>query len=598
MAVAITEEFGGTEVPRQWNWHRSAPRRVVKKYQTSGPLAGWKAWKKHLLRRKRPDVSPLLSGRRPPLLWGWPDGQQTGMHLPSLKSPFELAQRMLDAKGLPQAGDLQALEMLAVCYQLRDLAQEASAKSWWDVVERLHDVSAEAQHPRIALSADPVDILEQQLLAGELPLALSFSFPEINGLRPLRNTARTFLSDALLELTDGEGLPHTRLLPVLGPLFACWTRVRWLGRRWKRGPWSRKAEVQYQWLVQHAMRLADDGGRFVLTRHDDAPTEWNCAMFSMALELSGDDRDCAAAKVAIGGRAVPRRMKPRSNRLPDSSLNSDWSGLAIMADSWCRSSVRLAIAYAEDPVRLELASGGQRWLAGPWSFETICDGKPAHPIGEWENLFWTSDKTCDMLELGIKLSNGLRLERQLLLGRKDRVLYLADVLISDCGTPRQLKHSFYLPLDCQVHWQPEAETRDGLLLNDRLRAAVLPLALPEWRADPRGGNLVEKDGRLLLTQEASGRALYCPLLIDLKPRRAKKERTWRRLTVAEWMEIVPQDIAAGFRAQSGRDQWLFYRSLGPAGNRTVLGQNIAGEFCAGRIRSTGRLHDWIEIEAV
>ena len=51
-------------------------------------------------------------------------------------------------------------------------------------------------------------------------------------------------------------------------------------------------------------------------------------------------------------------------------------------------------------------------------------------------------------------------------------------------------------------------------------------------------------------------------------------------------------------AQSGDGQWLFYRSLGPVGNRTVLGQNISGEFTAGRFPSSGKFKQWIEIEAV
>jgi hypothetical protein len=126
----------------------------------------------------------------------------------------------------------------------------------------------------------------------------------------------------------------------------------------------------------------------------------------------------------------------------------------------------------------------------------------------------------------------------------------------------------------------------------------LPLALPEWRTDSRGGSLDETHGCLALTQQAEGRALYCPLLIDLKRGRAARERTWRQLTVGESMEVMPSDLAVGFRAQSGRDQWLFYRSIGAPGNRTVLGQNIAGEFCAGRFHSTGKFDEWIEIEAV
>jgi hypothetical protein len=88
------------------------------------------------------------------------------------------------------------------------------------------------------------------------------------------------------------------------------------------------------------------------------------------------------------------------------------------------------------------------------------------------------------------------------------------------------------------------------------------------------------------------------MFFDLDPKRAKKQRTWRQLTVAEWMDIMPRDVAVGYRAQSGRAQWLFYRSLAPAGNRTLLGHNIAGEFTAGRFRSTGRYDEWIEIEAV
>jgi hypothetical protein len=87
-------------------------------------------------------------------------------------------------------------------------------------------------------------------------------------------------------------------------------------------------------------------------------------------------------------------------------------------------------------------------------------------------------------------------------------------------------------------------------------------------------------------------------MFDLKHKRSQKERTWRQLTVAEMLETMPHDKAVGFRAQSGRKQWLLYRSLGPAGNRTVLGQNIAGEFYAGRLKSSGKVAEWIEIEPV
>jgi hypothetical protein len=434
------------------------------------------------------------------------------------------------------------------------------------------------------------------LLAGELPLALSYLFPEIRALRSLRAGARSVFSEALVELTDGEGLPHARLLPVFGPLFGCWTRARWLGANLRRGAWSREAEIQYQWLVRRAIRLADREKRFLLTPQD-ALSVWSKSLFKTALQLAGDDADFAAAAATLGRSVVPTSVKVDRDKLPKPSLDSDWSAISVLAGGWSRSAPRLAVSYAGSEVQIELAVCGERLFAGLWNVETECDGKPAQIAGEWENLCWQSDTACDFLELSITLSEGLRLERQLLLARNDEVLYLSDIVVSASGQPRHIKHSLSLPLDEHVVWQPEGDTRDGVLRANELQAAVLPLALPEWRTDPRGGTLTAENGRLVLTQESTGRAMCCPLFFDLKPTRAKKERTWRQLTVAEWMEVLPRDVAVGFRAQSGRAQWLIYRSLGPAGNRTVLGHNIAGEFCAGRFRS-GKFEEWLEIEAV
>jgi hypothetical protein len=127
--------------------------------------------------------------------------------------------------------------------------------------------------------------------------------------------------------------------------------------------------------------------------------------------------------------------------------------------------------------------------------------------------------------------------------------------------------------------------------------AVLPLALPEWRTDPQGGALQAVDGRLELRQHAAGRALACPLLLDLRPERSLAQLTWRQLTVAQSLEIQPRDVAVGYRAQCGMDQWLFYRSLARRANRTVLGQNTSSEFFAGRfLAPSGEVEQLVEIE--
>ena len=61
--------------------------------------------------------------------------------------------------------------------------------------------------------------------------------------------------------------------------------------------------------------------------------------------------------------------------------------------------------------------------------------------------------------------------------------------------------------------------------------------------------------------------------------------------------IQPTDVAVGHRIQSGRDQWLYYRSLAECGSRTLLGQNFSSDFYLGRFHKDGSIDELIEIEA-
>jgi len=606
MAVVVDEQSRPLLHTLQPLWHHAAPRSVIKRASLDDPLRNWSAWQKHLARRKQPTNPRFLQGKQPPLLWGWSTAWRREQIRQRIKSApgreviglqFALEDSSLDdaARGT----DLSvALQVIALAYSLPELAADVTAETWWRIVDRLHDFAVDAQQHRVDWPADPHDVVRQQLLAGELALALSYLLPEIRPLRELQKPARAVISEALIELTDGRGLPHARLLPVLGPLFACWTRAGILGEQMKQGAWTRKADIQYEWLVRHALRLADRGGCFLLTIGDDTTPAWSNDMLAAALELAGDQRDWAAAAIAISPRLKPKRGKLRESAPPNASVNSDWSGVAVMATGWSQKDERLAIAYSDDRVIIELSARDERILAGEWTSETTCDGEAVKVEGEWERLCWESGKRYDFLELGADLTNGLRLERQILFGRDDLVLYLTDIVSAPNDESRLLKHTLRLPVESSSIWQPQAETRDGLLVGRHTRAAVLPLALAEWRSDPRGGELTFDGGQLTLTQEAQGRALCCPIFIDLNKKRSKLDRTWRQLTVAEWMEVLPHDLAVAFRAQSGPNQWIFYRSLGPPGNRTFMGQNIAGEFSAGRFYNNGKYKEWIEIEAV
>jgi hypothetical protein len=597
MAFALNEDQSVGVPSSEPMWHDKAPQKLVESSSATDGVTAWKTWQRHLRKRRKPADLKFLKGKTPPILWGWPETWRRDAIQSAIESPATLAEIVI-GDDVTAAPDLpMALQMVALAYSLPKLALDLPAETWWFLTERLRTIATEAIAQRIGPASDPGEIVRNQLLSGELPLALGYLFPELRAHHALRDDARAALSESIVELTDGQGLPNARLLPVFGPLFACWTRVRQIGQHLKRGAWSRTADVQYEWLVRNAIRLADRDGAFLLSP-SAGNSAWCKGLFRAALDLAGDRRDHAAAQIALPCGTLKTPTSLRHKSLPDPSLNSDWSSIAVMSDGWSQRDARLALSYDGSAPAIDLSIGGDRIFAGTWLSQTICDGATIEPTGEWEQLCWESGKRFDFLELGLSLSTGLRLERQILFGREARVLYFADIVFDVDRQPRSLQHSFSFPLANSILWKPEVETRDGILTGLRARAAVMPLALREWRADPRGGALAEHDGRLTLQQQANGRAICCSMFIDLDRKRSAKERTWRQLTIGDMLEVVPADAAVGYRIQSGDDQWLIYRSLGQPGNRTLLGHNVAGEFCAGRFSSAGKFKEWIEIEAV
>ncbi len=158
-----------------------------------------------------------------------------------------------------------------------------------------------------------------------------------------------------------------------------------------------------------------------------------------------------------------------------------------------------------------------------------------------------------------------------------------------------ISYSNHLPLARGLSLLGEEATREVYVKDQRPRPAVLPLALPEWRSVPGGGDLTQEAGCLVLRQQQAQR-LYAPLFIDLALRRWLEKRTWRQLTIAQQMQTQSAEVATGYRVQVGREQWLIYRSLAPHANRTLLGQNISQEFVVARFGLDGCLTELIEID--
>ena len=233
-------------------------------------------------------------------------------------------------------------------------------------------------------------------------------------------------------------------------------------------------------------------------------------------------------------------------------------------------------------------------IVGQWGLDVRADGNLATPTSGWREVCWVSDDDGDYLELEIELSQSLRVQRQFLLAREDRFLFLADAILGEQS--RELSYCGHLQMAGQITASAAAETREMLLAGRKARALMLPLALPEWKSNSRGGALGVNGGAIELRESGVGQRLYAPLWIDLSRRRADKPFTWRQLTVAEERQILPRDEAAGYRIQFGRRQWLIYRSLTAAANRTVLGKNLSTDFLVARFGRDGETETIVEIE--
>ena len=463
-----------------------------------------------------------------------------------------------------------AVSALDWCRRLPKLADMLPATIWQRLLNHLLLTAVEAETPDSDASLLRADPLVYQLLAGELALTLACLFPNIKACRRLLPRARRALSAGLVDLLDGEGLLPAWHFDHLSPLLECWTRCRSLGKRWKRGCWSDEADAQYRRFVRNALRFVRRDGSYVFSTQ----------------ESRGAARKC---------KKKPARR--RKAELPQAAIHSEWAATAVLQPDWARSAPRLTVLYPRTSCRIELACGKDVLWSGQWGYELRVDGTPVSPVAEWSGSCWVSDEDVDYLELEIELVEGFRIQRHILMARKDRFLLLADAVLG----PRRaaLDYRTSLPLDRGIAFRPASETNEGTLLGRKARAVAIPLALPEWRdALPStfakgaasdlpspfgrgaGGEGLEKiqndtelgsrdkaltlalsrrergQAILQLRQSAFGRSLFAPLFFDLDRRRFGKPLTWRQLTVAESLAVQPADAAVGYRVSVGGKHWL------------------------------------------
>lgn len=260
----------------------------------------------------------------------------------------------------------------------------------------------------------------------------------------------------------------------------------------------------------------------------------------------------------------------------------------------------LEIDHCSPTICLDLFAGKENLIAGKWQTEITIDNQPLAIHGDWEENCRFIDADVDYIELESSCDEGVVLQRQFVLARKQKFLFIADAILAP-GLSR-MEYRSSIPLTKQFASSSSKNsaarsTNEIGLVSKKQRAVVLPLALSEWASEKRNGTLRIDNGQLAYNViRQQGASLYAPLWIDLNEDRFGEDLTWRHLSVAEQRQNISQDMAAGYRVQIGKKQWLVYRALASKANRTILGHNLITEFLLAKFGKKGKITPVMQVE--
>ncbi len=485
-----------------------------------------------------------------------------------------------------------ALGIAAVAWHLAEHAQHPTA-NWltqWlqDVVDRVAKYKGD----------DDDAVLCHLVLQCELPLLVCMT--TAGSKRVVQAEASKAMDNLALLLEHGEDKPYpwlvhgaTYLRAAIASVLRSRVLADSLGLR-KFFPPQQKALAA---LLKHAARWSRGDGTALLGAPQLSPR--SKSIWEAVVKLAGAPKPLVAALNCVGIK-TERRIDVASlsnSQLPAISHYCDQAGCATMQSDWRHKGSRFAFDFSDNEIFVEaLGPKGQPVLSGEWGVHVELNGQREMQLGDWEEVCWFTDKEVDYIEVEAKFGQHAKVQRQAMLFRKERLLVLADALIGTEDGQWLLRSS--LPLAHNTQFEPAQKTREGFIeLRGGHRCLALPLHLPEWRSQLGPGRFEVIEDQLSVTAETSKARCFAPVLISLCNRHAKKPFTWRQLTVAESLEVVPRDVAVAYRIQIGKDQWLIYRTLAEAARRTALGMHTLSDFFAGRVKHSGDLDTLVEVEA-
>jgi len=482
---------------------------------------------------------------------------------------------------------LVLLELLSQVGPL--LSSEVYLRTWITCLAATSRIADRLQdHQALQMEAD-----ELVLIAGELPWRSGLFFRNVTGAKSLMQRGRSELRRQLLEFTDTDGTPCAALLPRLPDWSACLLRSAQASATHRERLWDNESSDRFRYLIAVTTTLATADGNLAFCAHDPRTLE----VLQQGIRLAGLDKKSDPSRLVRRLKrhrkdAARGRKQIRSPRIP--AVQSDWARLAILRSEWAIHADQVTVVHHETHPKLHLACLGHSLISGNWELQIQLQGRTVQGDGDWSCVCWNSDGDMDYLELQATYGDSVRVDRQIMLSRKQHFLILADSVRGPSG--KRLKYTSRLPLVPGTECSSDTDTRECQLRTAGARVRVFPLGLPQDRLYSVSGGLTANAGVLKLSQTGQ-HGLYAPLVLNWNPDQRSARTAWRPLTTTQNRQILGPADSAAYRLQLDMQQWLLYRRIQASQQlQTVLGLHTGHETVIGDISRRGQIKPLLLVE--
>lgn len=307
------------------------------------------------------------------------------------------------------------------------------------------------------------------------------------------------------------------------------------------------------------------------------------------LPATGTSAASASADVREPVARAVQRVSPRKSAGPKfPSRFAKSQSVAHMCTGTDPQADRLRIAFDQPLLDVTLSAGTLSLLAGPWEAATIVEGDRRTALaGQWEWSCWNADEDADYLELQLEFSEGMRLERQILLSRGGQFALFADCVLQAGPGPLEYRSQFHTASGVTARLAPGSRGVDLRRGTTRV-ARCCPLFLPQQTVEATAGSVMTTPTGWEMRNLSAGASQFVPMVVDWHPQRLKETCAWTPLTVTEDRVELPGDVARAFRLRLGTYQLAIYRSLIRSEvGRAFLGHHTRFETLVGAIEPTG-----------